>query len=723
MPQSASAAAAAAQGGASVARVRAAELVVVLATHDGAGWIGRTLEGYARQRDADFPWAIVVVDNASSDETRAVLAAYEAVLPLLVLSEPRPGKNVALNRAIETIGEGRGDFIFSDDDAVPCPGFLAAWRRVLSQRAGYGLFGGTVVPDFAGVEKRVPRRYAPWHAEIYARNTREEGPIAPRMIFGPNMAVRGDIIRAGFRFDETIGPSSADSDYPMGSETEFCVRVAREAEVAAWFARDPEVGHIVRPHQAGEAFILARAHRHGKGVAQMERGARPGKPPGLRTRLRRAFFTLAAHSGRPAARWNAAWMDGYLAGRTASKSEARPGKESAPGSGQRALRILLYTNVDRAEVGGVQAVVRSLRSHLAAQGHAVSSGWAVSSDGASDGGEDGWIAQFPVLEGQRRWLHGRTAWRFVRRLWRERPDVVNIHFASASARYFILFSRLLGYRVLITCHGSDLLRPLPQDAPHLPAVLRDADAVSTVSEAIRDRIAADPALAAARPQVIPNGVDTQFWRPAQDCAASTGAPPLIVAVGRLAPIKGFDVLIDALAQLAEAGTGCRLVLIGDGPEQAALERQARDRGAAGQIAFCGRLGPETVREHLRNAALFAMPSRSEGMPLALLEAMATGVPAVASRVGGVPRLAEGCARLVAPENPAALADGIGSLLADDAARDALARAGRERALAFSAARAHHRYESLMIALTRRPPGEMRDVRDESSAFSPAAGGT
>ncbi|MEQ5787970.1 glycosyltransferase family 2 protein [Erythrobacter sp. NFXS35] len=291
-----------------------ADLLVVFATHNGADWIEQVLAAYAQQEGADFPWALVAVDNASTDSTRAILDRWQSRLPLVVLDEPRAGKNIALNRALASIDNPACDFVFTDDDAVPAPDFILRWKEVLDARPGHGLFGGSVAPDFDAVDDTVPRRYRPWHAEIYARNCRASGPITPEAIFGPNMAVWGELIRRGFRFDENIGPSSADAAYPMGSETEFCVRVARGAGAKAWFASAPQVRHIVRASQTHEAFILARAFRHGRGFARMHGPVRRGTMAKLKARARIAVLSLLARIGHVPSRWDAAWHRGFEAG-------------------------------------------------------------------------------------------------------------------------------------------------------------------------------------------------------------------------------------------------------------------------------------------------------------------------------------------------------------------------------------------------------------------------
>ena len=81
------------------------------------------------------------------------------------------------------------------------------------------------------------------------------------------MAVRSSVFENGFRFNENIGPNGSDPDYPMGSETEFCCRVAQSG-VKAWFAKEPRVQHIVRSNQLTSSYWAKRAYRHGRGVAR-----------------------------------------------------------------------------------------------------------------------------------------------------------------------------------------------------------------------------------------------------------------------------------------------------------------------------------------------------------------------------------------------------------------------------------------------------------------------
>lgn len=380
------------------------------------------------------------------------------------------------------------------------------------------------------------------------------------------------------------------------------------------------------------------------------------------------------------------------------------------------MRVLLYANVDAAEAGGVQAVVRGLGARLAAQGHRVATGWAERSSPPPAGDDDGWAQAFYVRPGRSRWWHLPTLARLALRLVRERPQVVNIHFASPSARYFIALAPWFGFRVAVTCHGSDVLRPLPHDAPYLGRVIAGADAVTVVSEEIAARLAQDGHAPARPPAVIANGVDTDFWRPPPaSCSVATAPPasvpsraavralPHLVALGRLQAVKGFDLLLEAAAHLAAQGTRLKLTIIGEGSEGDALAARAERLGIGQTVTFAGRLHPPAIRELFHHADLFVLPSRSEGMPLAMMEAMASGLPVVAADVGGVARTAGGAAKLVPPERPEALAEAIGSLVGDDSEHERmlLREQARARARAFSVEAGHTAYAALLTDLARK----------------------
>jgi glycosyltransferase involved in cell wall biosynthesis len=190
---------------------------------------------------------------------------------------------------------------------------------------------------------------------------------------------------------------------------------------------------------------------------------------------------------------------------------------------------------------------------------------------------------------------------------------------------------------------------------------RRADAVITVSRAVERELVERLGWPAERITVIPNGVELGAPLPARG--------ELVGTLTSFAPVKGLDVLLDAAAALPSAG----FAIFGEG-DSAALRERARALGLDGTVAFPGHV---PAREALSRMAVFVLSSHMENAPLALLEAMAAGVPVVATRVGGVPELVpEGTGLLVEPGDAAALAAAIGRLLDDPALAHAQAEAAR-----------------------------------------------
>jgi glycosyltransferase involved in cell wall biosynthesis len=147
-----------------------------------------------------------------------------------------------------------------------------------------------------------------------------------------------------------------------------------------------------------------------------------------------------------------------------------------------------------------------------------------------------------------------------------------------------------------------------------------------------------------------------------------------VALGRLHPQKGFDVLVEALGRVPDAA----LVIAGEGDERAALEAQARRLGVEDRVVLAGYR--DDVPDLLAAADAAVFSSRFEGSPLSVIECMATGTAIVATRVGGVPELLEDGeqALLVPPEDARALAAALGRVIAEPELRERLGNAARAR---------------------------------------------
>lgn len=180
--------------------------------------------------------------------------------------------------------------------------------------------------------------------------------------------------------------------------------------------------------------------------------------------------------------------------------------------------------------------------------------------------------------------------------------------------------------------------------------------------------------------VIPNGVDASHFRPAERREGRCGGRRRVVSVGRLDPQKGHDLVIEAARLCLRRGLSAEFVIAGDGPCADSLQQQVAADGLGESVRLIGRT--DDVPGLLRTADVFVSGSRWEGMPNAVLEAMACGVPVVATAVGGCRELVlhEQTGLLVNPCDAQALAAALGRVLTDADAREEYGRQARRRVL-------------------------------------------
>ena len=197
-----------------------------------------------------------------------------------------------------------------------------------------------------------------------------------------------------------------------------------------------------------------------------------------------------------------------------------------------------------------------------------------------------------------------------------------------------------------------------------------------VSDAVRQLWCREDGIDPSLVKVVPNGVPAEA-RARQAARYEVAGRLRIGSVGRLSHEKGADVLLEAFGLVRLELPECELILVGDGRERPHLEALAAQKGMTGQVRFSGER--EDVPALLKDFDMFVLPSRSEGLPLALLEAMAAGLPIVATAVGGVPEaIADNrTGLLVPPLNPQAMGDAILRLAQDAGLRARLGTAANQ----------------------------------------------
>lgn len=242
-----------------------------------------------------------------------------------------------------------------------------------------------------------------------------------------------------------------------------------------------------------------------------------------------------------------------------------------------------------------------------------------------------------------------------------RPDLIHAHmyFVALPA---IMLGRWLGVPVVITehseCYAGRLQWRIRQEAR---VAFRLADAVIPVSESLRSLMEGHGIRGAFR--VVPNPVDTGVFAPGAVPPDPSRGTKRLLFVGRLMPVKGIDVLLDGLALLRNVRQDFALDIVGDGDHRAEYESQARRLGLERLVTFRGFQPREVVADFMRRSHVLVLSSRSENCPTVLVEALASGLPTVASDVGGVPEVVPKTMGVFVPkEDPEALAEALGWML-------------------------------------------------------------
>jgi glycosyltransferase involved in cell wall biosynthesis len=223
----------------------------------------------------------------------------------------------------------------------------------------------------------------------------------------------------------------------------------------------------------------------------------------------------------------------------------------------------------------------------------------------------------------------------VQALRSDRPDVVHTH-NSGTHHYAAVAARLAGVPVVVNTRHSPFAPEHMKREKHYRWSMKLTDKVVFVSASTRDQVFRDLGVQHLPSTVILNGIPVQEYL-GQDPSARGQGPHLVFGtLGRLVPVKAHDVLITAFARLANDLPAARLRIAGTGPSMSALEQQISAQQVSGKVTLEG--ATLTPERFYRELDVFVLPSHSEGMPLALLEAMASSLPVIATAVGGVPEV-------------------------------------------------------------------------------------
>ncbi|MBI5943585.1 MAG: glycosyltransferase family 4 protein [Chloroflexi bacterium] len=277
-------------------------------------------------------------------------------------------------------------------------------------------------------------------------------------------------------------------------------------------------------------------------------------------------------------------------------------------------------------------------------------------------------------------------------LWslRSKYSLLHAHLAYGSAFAALLAARLLGKRVIVKFGTSgefgdvEVSRRTLRGRLRLAALRKWVDVVIALDDSIFDEILSI-GIERDRIKRIPNGIEARNFFPAQSKLEAKKKMNLadkvvMIFVGRLSPQKSLPTLLQALEKSLPACSSLHLLLVGDGPDRAALEEQARQLGIDGHVTFLG--NQADVRPYLNAADMFVLPSISEGISNSLLEAMSAGLTCVATPVGGNVEILNGgrCGVLLPAGDVFAWSESLTELGNDPQKRESLGLAAQKQAL-------------------------------------------
>lgn len=268
-------------------------LTLIFATRNGITTLRPMLERLSTiARPEGF--RIVAVDNGSTDGSGDLLRSWCDRMPMQVLELAQPGKNRALNHALDFLGERLREqelVVVADDDILPDHDWLLNLSRAARAHPECSVFGGSIVPYWISEPPTWLGRLKPMYPILFATTGARHGHCSSSDIYGPNMSVRGRLFAKGLRFDPAIGPDGS-RRFGMGSESELLRRLERSG-YRLFFCEHAIVQHQIKPGLLEPEAVMMRAWRYGTGLALMD-----NQTGGRALRTLRAALRLAVREAK-----------------------------------------------------------------------------------------------------------------------------------------------------------------------------------------------------------------------------------------------------------------------------------------------------------------------------------------------------------------------------------------------------------------------------------------
>lgn len=284
-----------------------------------------------------------------------------------------------------------------------------------------------------------------------------------------------------------------------------------------------------------------------------------------------------------------------------------------------------------------------------------------------------------ALTHQQRWIYFK-ALPYAAELSENKTDYLHAHFADENLPFTAILSEWTGIPFGFTAHRYDILDdPLP--VAQFSALANQACAIVAVSEYFKRLMIKKFSLRSEQIYVAYNGISVKMFQPSHKLTKESSRLSL-VNVGRLVPVKGQDVLLEALYRVRQQGYCIHLQIIGNGPLDNELKAHAQRLNLADCVEFLGPQSQDLVRQYLNEADLLIMPSRSESFGVAVIEAMAMELPVIASNAEALPEVVVNhkTGLLFQTENPDSLAEAIIWMIQHPEQRLAMGKQGRETVL-------------------------------------------